>query len=644
MDTVTGVICKVSRGRSDTHRKVTLLGQPRPLTIYGDHPSSSDIDSLKNNVAGVTFKVDGIIIRDFFSDADATRSLRAFLHDNGALANGRAINNRARIQKLYDLLKGEKTPPHERLAKYPFMALRVEKDMRLYNIRTAQIIARNLGLPNEVICRGLCEYHIQDLVQDEGHVCYPSEIYQNIIIAAGYPADTVKSQINRLVETKRLFFRNGMYYPQQTFSKEQRIRTFLAKCVENDPEADTEDDDGDDAEADADLDASLDPDQIKAVKMALRQRVTVLVGPAGSGKTRVVAEIKRWLGNSAMMAAPTGKAARRMTQACGDGEAYTLHRLLGIECTACIQEQSAIECKRDDKPPVLIIDEASMIDLRMMDLVVASATHYGMRLVIVGDDFQLPSVSYGQVLGDLIDWAKANGKLAALSRIHRQGQDSPVIDLATAVRLKQKLTDAHIDNDKVTFFAASTSEDVRTRVMKIRQEHSNEIPFEFQVISPLNAAVDDINREVLKTVRGDDFLGAFRSGDVVVCTKNQGKPDENKMKSYRPGINGDVGIVDDPSAGIITSDGGESVSVGKNMRHAHAMTVHKSQGSEWGTVVVVLGNGFRDTIINRKLIYTAITRTRNRLYIIGSRRMLQQFVDNDPPFRHTGGFDTEEKN
>jgi exodeoxyribonuclease V alpha subunit len=336
-----------------------------------------------------------------------------------------------------------------------------------------------------------------------------------------------------------------------------------------------------------------------------------------------------------ILAAPPAKAASRMKTAPED-KVYTLHSHLGINCAAKIDE--------GDTGALLIIDEASMIDLHMMDLVVQAARKYGLRLVIVGDDSQLPSVSYGKVLEDLIEWAKLNGKVVQLTHIHRQEGGSPVVDLAVAIRQKQKIIDAQINNDKVSLYESSSQEEAKRLVMDIRAKHLSETPFGFVVLSPFNAYVDDINKKVLMTTRGNDYLGQFRKGDVVVCTKNLGHFSEeacfrNDYDEYvRAGINGDVGIYKEK--GLITMDTGETARVGDdgNIRHAHAMTVHKAQGSEWETVVVMLGNNDQNPMVNRNLLYTAITRTRNRLYLIGSRQILQKFVNTNLPVRYTGGF------
>lgn len=379
---------------------------------------------------------------------------------------------------------------------------------------------------------------------------------------------------------------------------------------------------------------AYDDIQKDAIIKAMASKVMVLTGGPGTGKTTTTnGIIKAWeyAGLQILLAAPTGRAAKRMEEATGK-ESKTIHRLLEYNPKGGFG--------RDENTPLegdaLIVDEASMIDIELMyNLVMAIPDN--MRLVLVGDIDQLPSVGAGNVLRDII----ASGVIPTvrLTRIFRQAATSHIITNAHLVN-EGKMPE--IDNTEKSDFFVVVDEDYADIENKIVDMVTRRLPTyygvttdDIQVLSPMrrtNNGIQNLNTRlqaainpVGESIKYGDTI--FRVGDKVMQLKN----------NYEDNVfNGDTGkIVDvNPVSGGITVafDGGNTVEVShKDMNNiclSYATTIHKSQGSEYKVVVMPMTMQFF-TMLQRNLLYTGITRAKKACVIIGEKRAISMAVRNN---------------
>lgn len=372
--------------------------------------------------------------------------------------------------------------------------------------------------------------------------------------------------------------------------------------------------------------------QAEAIRRAATAKVLVLTGGPGTGKTTTTQGIiaaYRTFGLRILLAAPTGRAAKRMTEATGL-EARTIHRLLEFKPPEGYQ-------KNEDNPldgDVLIIDECSMIDMILMNALL-KAIPEGMRLILVGDIDQLPSVGAGNVLRDIID--SGVFPVVRLTRIFRQAQSSRIIMNAHAIN-EGKFPD--ISNGKNTDFFYIEKEDPEEAVQEIVRLVKNNLPRYYkmpwnhiQVLTPmqkgivgaanLNLALQEALNPQGDGLRRGGYL--FRTGDKVMQIRN------NYEKEI---FNGDIGTVESVDLQertlkvnfdqhIIEYEASEL----DELVHAYATTIHKAQGSEYPIVVMpVLMNHY--VMLQRNLIYTGITRAKKVLVIVGTRKALSYAVRN----------------
>lgn len=372
--------------------------------------------------------------------------------------------------------------------------------------------------------------------------------------------------------------------------------------------------------------------QSDAIRKAAVSKVMVLTGGPGTGKTTTAQGIiaaYRAFGLKILLAAPTGRAAKRMTEATGL-EAKTIHRLL--ECKPPDGYQ-----KNEEQPlegDVLIVDECSMIDIVLMNALL-KAIPAGMRLVLVGDIDQLPSVGAGNVLRDIID--SDMFPVIRLTRIFRQAQTSRIIMNAHRIN-EGKMPD--ISNGKETdffFVAKEDPEAAAVEVVKLVKHNLSRYyhtpPEQIQVLTPmqkgavgaasLNLALQEALNPQGDGLRRSGFL--FRAGDKVMQVRN------NYDKEV---FNGDMGVIEsvdipgktlrvDFDRRLIEYDASEL----DELAHAYATTIHKAQGSEYPIVVMpVLMNHF--VMLQRNLLYTGITRAKQILVIVGTKKALSYAVRN----------------
>jgi exodeoxyribonuclease V alpha subunit len=358
----------------------------------------------------------------------------------------------------------------------------------------------------------------------------------------------------------------------------------------------------------------LDPAQREAVEGVAEHGVTVLHGGPGTGKSRTVAavvELARHRGKRIALAAPTGRAAKRLEELTGE-PASTLHRLLGAQGRTG-------EFLRGETWPldadVVVVDEASMLDVELAASLIgacADSTH----LLLVGDPAQLPSIGAGRVLGDILDAGVVPA--TELTILHRQAEGGTIARLASAVR-DGDLPMVDDPSHEVVVVPAGGSEDAARRVVQLV---TDSIPRSFalqasdvQVVTPVHrggAGTVALNRALKAELNpGTGTVGAFDVGDRVVATANH--LDDGFA-------NGEVGLVTDAVDGALLIDfGGGPVPVPAKLLsdivHGWALTVHRAQGSEWPAVVVVLPPE-ASGMLSRPLVYTALTRAQRHLSIV----------------------------
>ena len=394
--------------------------------------------------------------------------------------------------------------------------------------------------------------------------------------------------------------------------------------------------------------------QSGAVKSAIMNGVTVITGGPGTGKTTIIkciAEILTAHGLRLEFCAPTGRAAKRLSQSTGR-DAKTIHRLLGYEAHGGVM---AFKYNRNNTLPcdVVIVDELSMVDVSVMNSLL-SALELGTRLVLVGDKDQLPSVGAGNVLADIIKSGVI--EIRYLTHIYRQSEDSLIVSNAHLVNSGHM---PEINNQSRDFFvmpmndynevAQTVVQLVTTRLPKFTGLPSSEI----QVLGALKngvSGVENLNK-LLQEALNPNKLGkqelqlgknTIRVGDRVMQTVNNYElpytrfVEGSGVEEGAGVFNGDIGVVQhiDRANGVmqVMFDDNRLATYMQadfsDLQLAYAITIHKSQGSEFEVVVVPLVSG-PPQIINKNLLYTAITRAKRAVVLVGSRKVLALMVHNN---------------
>ncbi|MFI7240558.1 SF1B family DNA helicase RecD2 [Streptomyces qinglanensis] len=383
--------------------------------------------------------------------------------------------------------------------------------------------------------------------------------------------------------------------------------------------------------------ARLAPEQEEAVRLALTSRVAVLTGGPGCGKSftvRSVVELARAKEARVVLAAPTGRAAKRLAELTG-AEASTVHRLLELKPGG----DAAYDRDRPLEADLVVVDEASMLDLLLANKLV-KAVPPGAHLLLVGDVDQLPSVGAGEVLRDLL---AEGGPVPAvrLRRIFRQAQQSGVVTNAHRINsgtppLTRGLSDFFFFVEEDTEAAGLLTVDVAAR--RLPAKFGLDPRRDVQVLAPMHrgpagaGALNGLLQQAVTPARPDlpekRFGGrVFRVGDKVTQIRN------NYEKGANGVFNGTVGVVtalhpDDHRLTVLTDEDEE---VGYDfdeldeLSHAYAMTIHRSQGSEYPAVVIPVTTGAW-MMLQRNLLYTAVTRAKRLVVLVGSRRALGQAV------------------
>lgn len=530
---------------------------------------------------------------------------------------------------------------------------RMAREVPGVGFRTADTIARHNGIAHDAPIRASAAVlHALDAAQDDGHCFLPQGELAQRLEQLDVPPPAWQVAVRELLATRRLVSwetADPLARPIQLawlHKLERRVAERVLGLVQLParPSLLTVKD------AEAATGLTLNSDQHQAVKWALERGIVVITGGPGTGKTTIVKVLlaaARQLGQRWKLAAPTGRAARRLAQACGQ-EASTLHRLLDFEFPA-------MRFRRDATNPLeahgVIVDEASMVDLRLMAALL-EAIPPGGRLVLVGDDHQLPAVGAGQVLGDLIRSGTVD--VVHLEEIYRQAAGSGIIVNAHRIDAGTMPISAERERREweraletwpahrakplepaLDFFLVEREDPLEVQAALL-QAVTERLPLrgfdpmqDVQVLAPVHRGelgTVVLNRKLQASLNPSgralevgNFV--FREGDRVIQTRN----------NYQTEVfNGEVGrIARVEEGGLLVAFEGRTVPLsGEQLREvepAYAITVHKSQGSEYPAVVIAL-HGSHRIMLRRNLLYTAVTRASSFCCIIGSRRAVRLAV------------------
>ena len=567
-------------------------------------------------------------ITDAWAEQKIVREIMVFLHSNG-VGTARAV----RIYRNYG------ADAVQVMTENPY---RLARDIRGIGFKTADAIAMRLGIERTAMIRvraGI-SYALSEAM-DDGHCGLPTgELEPLAVELLEVPKELVRTALDlELAEgtviadkvgNMACVFLAGLHRAEKVIAERiRRLTNGTLPWPYIDPEKAL-------PWIEKKTGLSLAPSQVAAVRLALLSKVLVITGGPGVGKTTIVNTILRILaakGVNLLLCAPTGRAAKRMTEATGF-EAKTIHRLLEVD-------PSAGGFKRNAENPLdcdlLVVDEMSMVDVLLMQALLKATPDHA-ALLIVGDIDQLPSVGPGQVLADIM--ASCAVPVVRLTEVFRQAAQSRIITSAHRINQGSIPDLSKPEGDSDFYFVQADNPD--SAVQRIIELVKTRIPQRFgldpirdiQVLCPMNrggVGARSLNIELQAALNpaGDRkverFGWIFAPGDKVMQIEN-----DYDKEVY----NGDIGYVDDvdSDAGELTASfDGRAVTYGfgelDTLVPAYAATIHKSQGSEYPAVVIpVMTQHY--TMLQRNLLYTGVTRGKRLVVLVGQKKAVAIAVRN----------------
>ena len=371
----------------------------------------------------------------------------------------------------------------------------------------------------------------------------------------------------------------------------------------------------------------LNEQQKKAVHECLQHNVSVLTGPAGSGKssiTKALSRVYRRCGFSVNHLSPTAKACRRLEECVGTSDALTIHKFLGMQKDTDYKPKKAYA-----EDSVLIIDEASMVDIILFNYLLLG-TNLTSRVLLIGDNNQLPSVQAGNVLGDLIDSEQVH--VSQLTDVMRQKEDSKIIDFCSQINNGEvfdpcEFPDFHYEE----FGEGQELRDFfyKKYVEEVKENGLNEV----QVITPYKKGelgMDNLNKFIQENYNAEGKLTIepYKMGDKVRHTQN------NYKKDVYNGETGTIITYDSDLEELMVDYGNKTIWYNKEdiaeVTLSYVSTVHASQGSEYKVVFVILDDtSVNDFLLIRRLLYTAVSRGKKKVYILAKPYLVDKCIQNN---------------
>lgn len=511
--------------------------------------------------------------------------------------------------------------------------------------KKVDLVAIKSGLKKDDIRRvkAAILYIMEEISNTYGHSYYLLEELNSLIprvIGQEVSTRRINKAYKELEEEERIVIKEDKYYLKDMYDAECLIvKRFRRLNRTNEKESKNLNSKINDLEEFFNI--KYNKEQKEAIKKSYTNSFLIITGGPGTGKTTIMHGItelyrvmNKWsyekLNQKLVLLAPTGRAAKRMSESSGL-PASTIHRFLKWQKDT---NRFGVNEYNKSNAEIVIIDEASMIDTYLMSHLLKGLSA-NCKIILVGDDHQLPSVGPGEVLHDLITSEKL--EVVELTELYRQGEDSNIITLAYDIRNKSISEDIFNIKDDLTFISCPDNY-VLSNICEISRTFKDLNYKNFQILAPMYKGlygIDAINREVqnifnpksreLKENRIGEVL--FRENDKVIQLTNM--PDDNIY-------NGDIGLIDriqlspkkeiyiDYDSNIVKYTPANFI----NFRMAYAISIHKAQGSEFDVVVIPIVKGYRK-MLYQKLIYTAVTRAKKKLYLIGDIEALEIASKND---------------
>ena len=535
----------------------------------------------------------------------------------------------ARIRKLFEMY-GAETEEYVKSSRYNLI-----DEVHGMGFKLVDQMALSYGVDKDAedrIQAGVI--YALDNAASSGNTCVQRDVLvRKTSLLLDVNADKVENAINTMLSSTppRIRYCDGMIYHPDLYYYERRTADLLLRKAENNSTSRVR----------VNFEAierqakeryghpiALDVSQKDAVTAAVSNNVSIITGGPGTGKTltiNAVISAAEAGGAKVLLASPTGRAAKRMAEMTGH-EASTVHRLLEFH-----DGHFARNADNRLEGDMLIIDETSMLDVAMTTRLL-EAVPSGMKVVFVGDSDQLPSVGPGTVFMDMIDSGRFN--VTRLNRVHRQGEDSGIV--LNAQKINAGDPELDFSNQDFQFFAVTSEEEASSKILELA---TKTIPEKYgykstdiQILPAIRKegtllGTSELNRSMQAIVMPDDTpsLGRYHVGDRVMQTKND----------YEKGVfNGNFGVVasTDSLSGKLVVDFEDAGRVEyerdelDNLDLAYAVTTHKAQGSEFPAVIIPVWKGSSSFILDRNLLYTAVTRASKLCFLVGDPDAIQEAV------------------
>lgn len=585
-----------------------------------------------------------------FEEKRELRSAMLFLQQYGI-----SLNLAAKIYKQYG------SRMYEVMRQNPY---KLAEDINGVGFRIADEIAKKVGIGSDSDFRikaGML--HILQDASNQGHTYLPEEeLYRRTAELLMIDSEKITHHLMDMVLDKQIVIKKmpeqncvySSYYYYAELNCAKMLMDLNVSCEYTDTQFAHRM-----VQLEQEMKMELDSLQKQAILEAARHGLLIITGGPGTGKTTTINAIIQFFEQeeqTILLAAPTGRAAKRMSETTGY-EAQTIHRLLELSGNVDEEQHQHAQFQRNEENPleadVVIVDEVSMLDIHLLHSLL-KAIVVGTRLILVGDVNQLPSVGPGNVLKDLIK--SECFQVTKLTKIFRQAAESDIIINAHKINAGEHL---NIDNKSRDFFLLprdNANVIVSVIIQLVRDKmpkYVNASMYDIQVLTPMRKGELGVERlnQILQQYLNPRENGKkekeyqkhiFREGDKVMQIKN------NYQLNWE--IRSKYGIVQDSGAGVFNGDCGiireintfaEIMTVefeeGKMVDYpfseldelelAYAITIHKAQGSEYPAVVMPILNGPR-MLFNRNLLYTAVTRAKKCVTIVGSNHMVENMIDN----------------